>query len=260
MSTMRLAPYLSTARRAMREKTNAGLTALLPRMLAIGARVVPLMVVWRVVLHRGADVGMTLSQMLVYTFAGALLSDLLEVQTALSSWNYDGRLVSLYQRPLPVLAHVAAQTAGGWAPLLLFFSLPLLLLAPLAGLDTRPATLWFFPSLLLGISLGFAIDFLFSCLTIRLRGMAWMVYSIRMALVSLLSGAVIPFRVMPFGLDRILDLQPLGSLAGAPLSLLVGTGDPARVLLLQLGWNLLLWPLTILLFSRSRERMTSYGG
>ncbi|MBP7401497.1 MAG: hypothetical protein KBA30_02665 [Clostridia bacterium] len=257
---MQIQPYLATARMAMRAQTNMGLAAHLPRLLAATIRVVPLLVVWRVILLRGADVGMSLSQMLAYTFAGALLSDVLEVRTALSAWNYDGRLVSLYQRPMPVLGHVVAQTVGGWAPALLFFSIPLLLLAPLAGLDTVPATLWFFPSVLLGTSLGFAVDFLFACLTIRLRGMAWMVYAIRMALVSLLSGAVIPFAVMPFGLDRILAWQPLGSLAGAPLSLLVGTGDPVRVLLVQAGWNLALWPLAVVLFARSRERMASYGG
>ncbi len=257
---MNIRPYLATAQMAMRQKLNEGLVALLPRILAILARLVPLLVIWRVVMSRGVDVDMTLAQMLSYTLAGALLADLLEVQTVLSAWNYSGELTSLYQRPMSIFGHVIAQTAGGWAPLLLFFSLPVLLLAPLVGIDTLPASPWFPGSLLLGTSLGFAVDFLFSCLTIRMRGMSWLVHVIRMAILSLLSGAVIPFRLMPFGLERILDLQPLGSLAGAPLSLFVGTGDPARVLPLQVFWNLVLWPLAIAGFARSKERMTSYGG
>lgn len=257
---MKIAPYLYTARMSMREQTNGGLAWLLPRALLLFARLVPLMLIWRVVMSRGVDVGMSLPQMLSYTLAGTLFAEQMDVRTMLTSWNYNGRLVSLYQRPMSVFGHVISQTVGGWIPLLLSFSLPLLLLAPLAGVITLPASPWFFASLPLGISLGFSVEFLFACLAIRLRGMGWLVNMIRTAIVSLLSGAVIPFRILPFGLERLLSLQPLGSLGGAPLSLFAGTGDPLRVLLLQVAWNLVLWPLAILAFRKSQERMMSYGG
>ena len=123
-----------------------------------------------------------------------------------------------------------------------------------------PASPWFFPSLLLCISLGFAIDFLFACVAIELRGISWLAHVIRTAIVALFSGTVLPFRLLPFGLARVFELQPFGSLGGAPLALFVGTARPERILLAQVFWNLTLWPAAILWFCRSRERLVSFGG
>jgi ABC-2 type transport system permease protein len=185
---------------------------------------------------------------------------MLVVRTMASEWNYEGQLISLFARPASVFGQLAAHTMGGWIPMLLVFSLPMLCIAPLFGITVIPATGWFFPSLLLCISLGFAIDFIFACVTIRLRGMAWLGHSIRMAIVSLFSGTVIPFKVLPFGLTQIFEYQPFGSLGGAPLALLAGTADPARILLTQIAWNVVLWPVAVIWFAQSKEKQVSYGG
>ena len=129
-----------------------------------------------------------------------------------------------------------------------------------SGISVLPASPWFFPSLLLCISLGFAIDFLFACVAIELRGISWLAHVIRTAIVALFSGTVLPFRLLPFGLARVFELQPFGSLGGAPLALFVGTARPERILLAQVFWNLTLWPAAILWFCRSRERLVSFGG
>ena len=220
------------------------------------------MFLWRVIAGGESPpyIGMTLAQLLTYTYMNALLTDLLVVRTVASSWNYEGQLISLYTRPMSVFGHLIAQTVGGWVPMFLVFSLPMLLLAPLFGISVVPATLWFFPSLLLCVSLGFAIDFIFSCVTIRLRGMAWLVHSMRMAVVALFSGTVIPFRVLPFGLTRVFEFQPFGSLGGAPLSLFVGSSEPMRIILVQVMWNVVLWVAAVVWFAKSREKLVSYGG
>ncbi|MCL2528513.1 MAG: hypothetical protein FWE42_08865, partial [Defluviitaleaceae bacterium] len=108
--------------------------------------------------------------------------------------------------------------------------------------------------------LGFAIDFIFACVTIRLRGMAWLGHSIRMAIVSLFSGTVIPFRILPFGLTTVFELQPFGSLGGAPLSLFVGATDPGRIIIIQIAWNFILWPVAVIWFAKSKEKQVSFGG
>jgi ABC-2 type transport system permease protein len=136
----------------------------------------------------------------------------------------------------------------------------MLCIAPLFGISVIPATLWFFPSLILCISLGFAIDFIFACVAIELRGISWLSYVIRMAIVSLFSGTVIPFKILPFGLTEIFELQPFGSLGGAPLSLFVGTSEPFKIIVTQVLWNLIIWPVAIIWFKKSQERMVSFGG
>jgi len=244
----------------MQGQTNGGIIYLFPNILVNLMYLLPLMFLWRVIAGKGTDVGMTLDQLLSYTYAGALMSQLLVVRTPASEWNYEGLLINMFARPVPVFGQIISQTIGGWVPMLLVFSLPMFLIAPLFGIVVTPATIWFFPSLFLCVSLGFAIDFIFACVTIRLRGMAWLGHSIRMAIVSLFSGTVIPFRVLPFGLTAIFEYQPFGSLGGAPLALFVGSSQPGRIIATQIVWNLVLWPAAILWFSKSKERQVSYGG
>lgn len=252
--------YLKTAHLAAREKTNGGIVYLLPDVAIKLFTLIPLVFLWRAVLLSGAQADMSLEQMLSYTFVGGLLADLLVVKTPASGWLSEGVLLKLYGRPISVLGQLVALTAGGWMPMLLLFSLPTALLAPLLGVRLLPASPYFFLSLLLCISLGFAIDVLFACLSIKLRNMSWLVSRIRMAIVSLLSGTVIPIRLLPFGLAEAMQYQPFASLGGAPLSVLVGVGDARQILLLQMVWNAALWPIALFVFQKSQEGMVSYGG
>ncbi|MCL2031390.1 MAG: hypothetical protein FWG93_07570 [Oscillospiraceae bacterium] len=252
--------YVQTARLSALGQTNGGILYLLPDILLKIFTLIPLIFLWRAVMSSGAEAGMTLEQMVAYTYISALLSDMLVVQTAASGWLSEGVLLRLYNRPLSVLGQLAAQTAGGWTPMLLLFSLPMALLAPLFGVSLVPASPAFFLSLSLCISLGFAVDFLFACLSIKLRNMNWLVGRIRLAIALLLSGTLIPIRLLPFGLAEIMKYQPFASLGGAPLSIFTGTADIGGTLLLQAGWNLLLWPAALLIWKQSQEGMVSYGG
>ena len=255
-----IAKYLKTAQVSLRAQTNGGIWYLMPKILLKLVYLLPLMLLWRVLLQNGAQADMSVGQMLTYTYLNTLLSELLVVRTQFSGWTYEGELVSLFNRPMPLFGQIIAQTVGEWIPMLIAFSLPMALLAPLFGVSLQPATPWFFLSLLLCVALGFAIDFVFACFTIRLKGMAWLVYMVRMSIIALFSGSVIPFQLMPFGLDKIFTLQPFGSLGGASLSLFVGLAEPLPILLPQLVWNIVLWPTAYFFFKKTQEKMVSYGG
>ncbi|MBO4883795.1 MAG: hypothetical protein J5602_00655, partial [Clostridia bacterium] len=61
-------------------------------------------------------------------------------------------------------------------------------------------------------------------------------------------------------LGNILQYTPLGTLAGSVLAIYTGMGDVKMILIVQLIWNIILWPLALYCFERSRERIMSYGG
>jgi ABC-2 type transport system permease protein len=143
---------------------------------------------------------------------------------------------------------------------LFFYSLPLLLVLPLFGVDTQPASAGFYPCFMLTVSLGFAVDILFVCLVIRMRNNSWAIHSLRSAVTLLFSGSVIPLTLLPFGLGDAFKFLPFGILAAAPLSVFAGSVNPLDVLPLQVIWNIILWPLAALAFKASKERMVSYGG
>lgn len=252
--------YLKTAHFSALEKASGGLFSLLPDALLKLGSLIPLLFLWRAVMSSGARTDMTLPQILSYTAASAILADLLVVRTPASGWLSEGMLLKLYGRPLSVLGQLAALTAGSWLPMLLLFSLPMALLSPLLGFSLIPSSLLFWPSLLLCVSLGFALDVLFVCLSIRLRNMSWLVSRVRAAIVAVFSGTVFPISLLPFGLADAMRYQPFASLGGAPLSVLVGAADAGETVALQGLWNLLLWPLALLVFQRSQERVVSYGG
>lgn len=255
-----LTKYAATARMSAAARTNGGVAYLL---LNHGLQVIyllPLLLLWRNLMASGVDTGMTLAQMLTYTYLGVVFADLLIIHTPASNWLYEGLLISLYQRPLGILGHLAAQTIGGWVPTLLLFSAPMLLAAPLFGVSLQSQSWWALPSLLLCISLGFAVDFVFACVTIRLQNASWLVYSIRGALVVFFSGRVIAFAAFPWGVGEVLQYMPLGSLAGAPLAIYTGLSAAGPTIALQIGWNLVLWPVALWIWRRAQERMVSYGG
>lgn len=252
--------YGITARMSLRSKTNGGLVYLIPEIFMRLVCLVPLMFIWRSLAESGAEVEMSVSQLLSYTYMNVLAADLMIVNTCLSAWNFDTKSLEMFTRPMSVFGHVIARTVGGWVPMLLLFTLPMLLLAPVLGIQVRPKTLWAVPSLFLSVSLGFAFEFLFYCMMVRLRNVSWPVYVIRSAVVAFFSGTVIPFKILPFGMDQWIRYQPFGSLGGAFLTLYVGSADAAFVLPVQVFWNIVIWFAAVFWFRRSRERMVSFGG
>ena len=252
--------YIKSAWMTALGKTNGGVIYLLPDIIIKIFTLIALISLWRVVMSSGANAGMSMAQMLSYTYVSALLTDMLVVTTPATGWLSEGVLMKLYGRPLSVLGQLAAETAGGWLPMLLLFSLPMAVISPLLGISLIPASPLFFISLVLCISLGFAIDLFYACLSIKLRNMNWLVGRIRAAVTTLLSGTIIPIRLLPFGAGNFFLLQPFASLGGAPLSIFAGSGNAVETILIQALWNLILWPLAMLVFLKSQEGMVSYGG
>ncbi len=97
-------------------------------------------------------------------------------------------------------------------------------------------------------------------LAIRLNAGVWVVSYFRDAVGALLSGALLPLALMPWGLGRVFAWLPFASMASAPLRIYTGTGPAVALLLGQLFWAVVLWPLAAYAWSRSRERMVSMGG
>ncbi len=257
---MTIYKYAATARMAVRGKTNGGVLYLLPEMFLKVVYLVPVMCIWRSLTAGGYEAEMSVSQLMSYTYVNVLFADMMIVNTCLSAWDYDTKSMEMFTRPMPAFGQVISRTAGEWIPMLLMFSLPMFLAAPFFGIRVLPESLWVFPSLVLSVSLGFAFEFLFFCVTVRLRNVAWLTYVIRSAVVSFFSGTVIPFRILPFGMDRWMQYQPFGSMGGAFLSLYVGSAQASEMIPAQLFWNIVIWFAAVIWFRRSRERMVSFGG
>ncbi|MBC8074789.1 MAG: ABC-2 family transporter protein [Chloroflexales bacterium] len=228
-------------------------------------RVLTLLAIWRVVLAgEGVVSGLTLASVLTYTLIAEVFGAQLSPRTNLD-WNlWTGAIVGRLVQPLPMFGQFTAETAGRWLIEACVFSLPLVLLAPVLGVNALPASgpaaALFALSLLLGVSVGLALEFIFGALLVLLDLPLWAVYQIRNAVTTLLSGALLPLALLPTAVGALFSWLPFASMASAPLQIYIGTGDAPMLLALQAGWSLVLWPLAHWMWRVGRERMVSYGG
>ena len=261
----RFASYVITGRLCATQTFGGGVLYVIGGWMLRLVTLLVMLAIWNVLLQGGADTGgLTLPQVLTYAALASILSEQLNIISPASLAFWEGTLASRYTRPMSVILQLMAETVGRWFPHILFYSIPTLLLVPLLGVDMRPASLraglLFIPGLLMAISLGFAMDLLFAALAVYFKNAGWMALAVRSAFFTLFSGALIPFELLPWGIGGIFRLLPFGSLASAPLTLYTGMADPLPTLLLQLIWNLLLWPVALTIFRHSEERMVAYGG
>lgn len=252
--------YIETIKMSSKAKINAGLIYLIPEILIEIFYLTVLIFFWSSLLSKENNTGIYVSQMLTYVFMGRILKEFLNIQSEATNWSYDGLFNSLFIRPMNVLLNISLQHIGKILPRFMVFSVPMILIGPIFKINVIPASPYFIISFILTVSLGFAVEYLFTCIIMALPNIRWGIICMRAALMAAFSGAFIPFNMLPFGLDKILIYQPFASLGGAFLSVYTGMSEPLDIILVQLFWNVVLWLLTIILFRKSREAIVSYGG
>lgn len=228
-------------------------------------RVVVLLAIWRTILPtHGAVSGMTLGAVLTYTLIAEVFHEQLACTTEVTSDLWQGTIANRLMMSMTIVEHYAADMVGRWAVGLCLFSLPLMLVAPLLGVNPLPASpgaaARFVLSLPLAISVGLALEFLFAGFIIALEQAPWVIDRIRKAITLVLSGSLLPLALLPWGIGSVFAWLPFASMASAPLQIYTGTGNAALLLLVQAGWSIVLWPLTLWLWRANREKLVGYGG
>jgi ABC-type uncharacterized transport system permease subunit len=228
-------------------------------------RVLVLLSLWRTIFgQHGATSGYTLQAVLTYTLISAVFAEQLACRTGLDAAFWEGNMAMRALRPMGFAAQFASDMCGRWIPGLCLFSLPLLLCAPLLGASALPAgpdmAGWFLPSLALSVVVGLALEFVFAGLVLALDQGVWVVSRIRQALTLVLSGALLPLALLPWGLGAIFGWLPFASMASAPLRIYTGTGDPLPLLATQACWAAVLWIMARWIWAANRERLVAYGG
>jgi ABC-2 type transport system permease protein len=228
-------------------------------------RVVVLLSVWQLAYSgKGVVSGLSVGAVLTYALVAEVFADQLTTRTELWVSLRDGSIAVSFLQPFGLVGQFTARMVGRWLFSLAFFSLPLLLVSPLLGVDPRPASpaagVAFVASLLLAITVGVALEFIFGAMLGYFEQSVYAIDSMRAALTLIVSGALIPLQLMPWGLGEVLQWLPFASVASAPLRIYTGAGDVVPLLALQLAWALVLWPFARWLWNRNRERLVAFGG
>ena len=264
-----MAAFLKTAQLAAAGFVGDSPLFLLDYLLRV-VRVVVLIALWRTILSTPGGqagvsaAGLSLAAVLTYTVVAEAFAEQLTVRTDLDIELRDGGAAMRFLRPVTLVGQLAAELVGRWAFGLAAFTVPLLLVSPLLGVSPLPAdakaALLFVPSVALGASVGLALEFIFGVGGTALDLNTWTLRSIRAAISTILSGALIPLALLPAGLGDVFGYLPFAATASAPLRIYTGSGSPALLLASQLGWCVALWLVVARLWAASRERIVGYGG
>src|SRR5918911_3868068 len=104
-------------------------------------RVLVLLSLWRMILQgRSGSSGMPLEAVLTYTLISEVFAQQLGLRTTLNEAFWEGTLVVRFLRPMGLVRQLSAEMLGRWVVHFALFSAPLLALAPLLGVDPRPAS------------------------------------------------------------------------------------------------------------------------
>jgi ABC-2 type transport system permease protein len=259
-----LRAHLATARIAAFGPLADGLWAISTMALRF-VRVLILLAIWPTLIPAGSVVsGFGLGGVLTYSLVAEVFSAQLQVRTPIGTALWQGAIASRFTWPMPLASQYAAEMAGDWALPLLLVSAPLLLLAPLLGVDPRPASAahlaLFVISLALAVAIGIAIDMACAVLIVRIDLGPGVLDAARNVVQTICSGAWVPLALLPFHLGAVFQWLPFASAASAPLRIYTGTGDPLPLIALQAAWVAVLTVAVHAAWRASRERVALYGG
>jgi ABC-type uncharacterized transport system permease subunit len=259
-----LRAHLATARVAAFGPLSDGLWAIFSVALRF-VRILILLAIWPSLIPPGAVVsGYRLGSVLTYSLVAEVFSAQLNVRTPIGAALWNGAIATRFTWPMPLATQYTAEMAGDWALPALLVSAPLLLLAPLLGVDPRPASAahlaLFLVSLALAIAIGVAIDMAATVLIVRIDIGPWVLNAARAVLQAICSGAWLPLALLPFHLGVLFDWLPFAATASAPLRIYTGTGAPLPLLALQVVWAVVLVVAARAAWNASREKVALYGG
>jgi len=228
-------------------------------------RVLILLAIWPTLIPPGAIVsGYRLEAVLTYSLVAEVFSTQLNVRTPIAGALWNGAIATRFTWPMPLATQYAAEMIGDWALPMLLVSAPLLLLAPLLGVNPLPASAphlgLFVVSLVLAVTIGIAIDMACMVLIVRIDLGPWVLDAARAVVQAICSGAWVPIALLPLHLGALFTWLPFASTASAPLRIYTGTGDPAPLLALQAAWAIVLSVAVRAAWNASREQVALYGG
>lgn len=252
----------ATARAALAYRFN-----LLLGLGAVLVQLVALLAVWRVILAQSSVNGFTWPQMRAYLLvafaAGTVVSVLGDFRMAFRI--LDGDVALDLVKPVDYQRARFAEAIGGlWIEVVLIGVVVGVTLAVTGGVETpaAPALALFAVSMLLLVPLKFLIVYVSTLVcfwTQNYIGVQWA----RLAVVNLLSGALIPLVYLPGWLAAVAQWSPFAGLTSTPALIFLGRVDPwhgLQLVAVQLGWVLVLWFGARLVWQAALRRLTVNGG
>lgn len=212
--------------------------------------------------------GFTMAQMTTYVVLSRMLSSQFSggINVELSKWIYKGNIGIELLRPVSLFFTLFAKRVGEFVFFLLFKGIPISLVGLMVMGGTVPAgagnLLLFFLSICISVGMMFFIEFMVGICAFYTYGYHGLMFT-KSALLSILSGGVVPLFLFSENLRRILNYMPFAGMVSVPVNLYLGKykfSEAIRFVGLQVIWAIVLWLAARMVYSHVIKRVVVQGG
>lgn len=215
--------------------------------------------------------GFTLNEMIVYIFMSIITARLLnnEVDMIIASEVQQGSIASNLIRPINYRLRLFFMSLGNVICVFITIAVPLwlglvivryiTLKEALPDIQTLIAYLF---SLILAFTIQFLFNFCFGIISFYVTYM-WGLSFLKRAIISFLSGQIIPFGFFPSWLQWLMNFMPFGSIIYVPVMIYLGKYTGIKVLTaigIQALWVLILLAASQFMWNRAIRHLTILGG
>lgn len=212
--------------------------------------------------------GFTAVQMTTYVVLSRTLSSQFSggINKEFAEWVYKGNIVVELLRPVHLAFNLFGKRLGEFFFFLLFKGIPIGILGTLLLGGCGPAGvvefLLFFVSVLVSIGILFWIEVavgIVSFFTLNTYGLAFT----KSALLSILSGGVVPLFLFPESVARVLDYLPFAGMVTVPVYTYLGKysiQEAGSFIVLQVVWCVLLGVLVMAFYQKAIKKVVVQGG
>lgn len=224
---------------------------------------------WKVVFANQNELaGFTMAEMTTYVILSKILSAQFAggINMEFARWIYEGSIGTELLRPVSLFYTLFAKRVGEFCYFVLFTGVPILLIAFLLLGGVGPAgiveLLLFLVSVCLGLVIMFYLEFmtgLCSFYTLTMYGVAFT----KSAVLSILSGGVVPLFLFPQKIARVFELLPFAGMVSVPLNIFRGkynVTESVRYLGLQAFWCVAMGMLAHAMFAKVIKKVIVQGG
>ncbi len=199
--------------------------AIIMRILANLLTTITLIAIWKAI-GRSEALPLSTDQFITYSIYAMFISSVynLNVVGTISSSVRSGDIIFYISKPKSLCSQIFFETLGGSLFKLCYIAVPSLLILVLTQGGTSLYVENFFPAIMvfvLSYLFMFFIEAIFGMLSIFALN-AWGLQSLKISLIAVLSGQLIPLALYPDNLKRMVESLPFTKLYSYPILLLLG--------------------------------------
>lgn len=224
---------------------------------------------WKFVFQKQESLaGFTMPEMTAYVIVARMLSSQFGggINMEFAEWVYEGNIAVELLRPVSLFFTLFAKRVGEFFFFVLFKGIPITVLCTLLLKSAPPQSaeglLLFVVSVCISIGIMFFMEFFVGLCSFYTYGY-WGLALTKSALLTILSGGIVPLALMPDWLGGFLDYMPFAGMVSVPANIYLGKYGVSQALQfmgLQVVWVLVLYCGVRLFYSHVIKKVVVQGG